>query len=39
MTEISFYHLKRHAMDRALLRLLAMSQKAGERAVFRLAGI
>jgi len=36
MSEISFYHLKRHAMDRALLRLLEKVQASGERAVVRL---
>ncbi len=37
MTEISFYHLKRHSMERALLRLLEKALQAGERAVVRLA--
>ncbi len=37
MSEISFYHLKRHSMERALLRLLEKTHQAGEQAVVRLA--
>ena len=37
MSEISFYQLKRHSMERALLRLLEKALSAGERAVVRLA--
>jgi len=36
MSEVSFYHLRRHSMERALLRLLEKAQEAGERSVVRL---